>query len=293
MISDINNSKYYIHKWDVFDLIKKIDDNSIDVSITSPPYFMGKEYDTSKDYNDFIDEHKRLLPEIIRITKDWWSICWQVWYHVINNSIMPLDWLVYDVLKEYILDGTIMLRNRITWTFWHWFHNSSRFSWRHENVLWFTKWKEYKFDLDSVRVPQKYPGKKYSKWDKKWEYSWNPFWKNPWDVWDIPNVKSLHVEKTEHPCQFPVALVQRFVKALAPVGWIVFDPYTWSWSSWVASLLEWRKFIWAELDEKYYNIAVDRCEQTLNGTIKIREDKPIFEPDLNFSVARKPLTFKY
>lgn len=284
---------YNLYNWDAFKLIKKLPDNSIDLTFTSPPYFMGKEYDKSKDYSDFLEEHKKLFPEIIRVTKDWWSICWQIGYHVKNNSIMPLDWLVYDVLKDYLEDKTLVLRNRINWVFWHWLHNSKRFSWRHETILRFTKWNEYPFDLDSVRVPQKYPWKKYFKWEKKGQYSWNPLWKNPSDVWEIPNVKAHHIEKTEHPCQFPVALVQRFIRSVVPINWVVFDPFMWSGSAWVASIIEWRRFIGSEIDKSYFQIAKDRCEKALKWELKIRHDSPIYEPTGNLAVAKKPDSFRF
>jgi adenine-specific DNA-methyltransferase len=234
-----------------------------------------------------------LFPEIYRITKEGGSICWQIWYHVKDNSIMPLDWLVYDVLKEYLADKRLALRNRINWQFGHGLHTSKRFSWRHEVILWFTKGENYHFDLDAVRIPQKYPGKKYSKGDKKWQYSWNPLGKNPSDVWDIPNVKAHHIEKTDHQCQFPVALVQRFIKTVVPEEWVVFDPFMWSGSAGVATLLEWRFFIGSEMNDQYYNIAKDRCDKTLSWEIEYREDKPIYEPMWNLSVARKPESFKY
>ena len=71
--------------------------------------------------------------------------------------------------------------------------------------MWFVKTDKYIFDLDKVRVPQKYPGKVY-KGKNKGKYS-NIKGKNPSDVWIIPNVKSFHKEKTIHPCQFPINLL--------------------------------------------------------------------------------------
>lgn len=284
---------YHIYHWDAFDFVKTLNDNSVDMVFTSPPYFMWKDYDKSKNYEDFLKEHIDLFPEIFRITKDGWSICWQIGYHVKDNSIMPLDWLVYDAIKDYIKEKKLILRNRINWQFWHGLHASKRFSGRHEVVLWFTKGNEYQFDLDTVRVPQKYPGKRYFKGDKKWEFSGNPLWKNPSDVWDIPNVKANHIEKTDHQCQFPVALVQRFIKAVVPKGGVIFDPFMWSGSAGVAALLENRFFIGSEQKEEYCIIAKDRCAKTLTGEIQYREDVPIYEPVWNLSVARKPESFMY
>lgn len=284
---------YQLYQWDAFDFIKTIPDESIDMVFTSPPYFMGKDYDKSKNYGDFLEEHKALFPEIVRITKEWGSICWQIGYHVSKNSIMPLDWLVFSAIESFLKNGTLKLRNRINWQFWHGLHASRRFSGRHEVILWFTKWDSYSFNLDSIRIPQKYPGKKHSKGAKKWEYSGNPLGKNPGDVWDIPNVKAHHIEKTNHPCQFPIALVQRFVKAVVPDKGIVFDPFMGSGSTGVASLLEGRYFIGSEMEQSYCDIAQKRCEEAKEWTIQYREDKPIYEPTGNLSVSKKPENFKY
>jgi DNA modification methylase len=81
------------------------------------------------------------------------------------------------------------------------------------------------FHLDRVRVPQKYPNKRHFKGPKKGELSGNPLGKNPGDVWIFPNVKANHVEKTTHPAQYPVELVERFVLALTEEGDWVLDPF--------------------------------------------------------------------
>jgi len=288
------NKKTKLILWDSLEEIKKIDSESIDLIITSPPYFMGKDYDTSMEVNDFIEIHKQLLKDIFRVLKKWWSLCWQVWFHTKNDSLIPLDFLVYDTIKQTInkTKEKLILRNRIVWTFWHWLHSSKRLSWRYETILWYTKWKNYYFDLDSIRVPQKYPWKRYYKWEKKWEFSGNPLWKNPADVWEIPNVKANHIEKTIHPCQFPVSLASRLVLWMSPENGVILDPFMWSGSSWVASLLNNRNFIWIELNKNYYNIAKQRCKDTIDWVIKYREDKPVYKPTWNLSVAKKPDYFK-
>ena len=81
---------------DSFKFIKKILGNSIDLVVTSPPYCMNKEYEKTNDIQSFIDAHEKILPEIVRITKDGGSICWQVGYHVKDGEITPLDYLVHD-----------------------------------------------------------------------------------------------------------------------------------------------------------------------------------------------------
>lgn len=279
-----------LFKGDCLNLLKKIPDNTVALTITSPPYFMGKEYDYSHKIEDFITDHRKILKEVVRVTKKGGSICWQVGYHVKNGYAMPLDYYVYDILKD---EKEISLKNRIIWTYGHGLHSSNRFSGRHEVILWFTKGKDHYFDLDAVRVPQKYPGKRYYKGNKKGEFSGNPSGKNPGDVWDIPNVKANHVEKTGHPCQFPIALANRLIKSLCPRGGYVLDPYMGSGSTAASAIINGRKFIGSELVDSYYKIALNRCKDAVRGELLYRsEDKPIFKPTPNMSVARKPKSFK-
>jgi adenine-specific DNA-methyltransferase len=207
---------------DAFEFLAKLKPGSADLIMSSPPYCMGKEYDRSARVDDFISDHKRLAPLLVRALKDGGSLCWQVGHHVRNGVTVPLDALVYEIFAK---QEDLFLRNRIVWTFGHGVHASRRFSGRHEIILWFTKGHDYYFDLDAVRVPQKYPGKRHYKGPKKGEWSGNPSGKNPSDVWEIPNVKSRHVEKTAHPCQFPVALVQRVIRVFTQ----------WMGRSWIRS----------------------------------------------------------
>ena len=186
----------------------------------------------------------------------------------------------------------LILRNRIIWTFGHGLNSTQRFSGRHETILWFTKGENYKFNLDSIRIPQKYPGKRYYKGEHKGELSGNPLGKNPSDVWDIPNVKANHVEKTAHPCQFPAAIPLRLIRALTDVDGTVLDPFMGSGTSAVAALLANRKFIGAEIKEEYYAIACERIYSTLEGKVNVREDIPVMKPNKNTAVAKLPNSFK-
>jgi adenine-specific DNA-methyltransferase len=207
---------------------------------------MGKEYDTSLSTKDFVADHQRLAPLLVRALKDGGSLCWQVGHHVRNGAVVPLDALVYPIFAA---QKNLFLRNRIVWTFGHGVHASRRFSGRHETILWFTKGEDYEFNLDAVRVPQKYPGKRHYKGPHKGEWSGNPRGKNPSDVWEIPNVKSRHIEKTSHPCQFPVALIQRLVRALVKPNGLIVDPFMGSGTSAIAAALEGRRFAGCDANE--------------------------------------------
>ena len=223
------DNKVTLYQGDCMDLFKDIPNETCDLIITSPPYCIGKAYeDKKRDLQAFIEQQEKTVEEIYRILKVGGSVCWQVGYHIADQEVIPLDFYVYKVFSDCSDKHAIplILRNRIIWTFGHGLNPSQRFSGRHETILWFTKGENYSFDLDSIRIPQKYPGKRAYRGGKKGEFSGNPLGKNPTDVWDIPNVKANHVEKTKHPCQFPVAIPSRFIKALTPQNGVVLDPYT-------------------------------------------------------------------
>lgn len=276
-------------------LFKEIPDETIDLIITSPPYCMKKAYENpDDDIETFNTLHKEIFSDIYRVLKPGGSICWQIGYHVSNATVIPLDYLIYNIFTSYNskLVNPLILRNRIIWTFGHGLNSTKRFSGRHEMILWFTKGNEYTFYLDNVRVPQKYPGKRYYKGKHKGELSGNPLGKNPSDVWDIPNVKANHIEKTEHPCQFPAAIPQRLIRSLTEKGDIVLDPFMGSGTTAIASFVEQRKFVGAEIQKSYYDVSVNRIRDAINGNIKIREDIPAKKPNTNTSVAKLPDEFR-
>jgi DNA modification methylase len=98
-------------------------------------------------------------------------------------------------------------------------------------------------------------------------------------VWSIPNVKSNHVEKTDHPCQFPIGLVQRLIKALTNEADWVLDPFLGSGTTACAAILEGRKALGSELKSEYCKIAVSRVKKAWRGALPIRPfDKPIYVP---------------
>ena len=182
-------------------------------------------------------------------------------------SIIPLDTVLYPIFTE----QNLVMRNRIIWYFEHGLHCSRRFSGRYETIIWFTrKTKEFVFNLDPVRVPQKYPAKKYFKGPKAGQYSCNPLGKNPGDIWDIPNVKNNHIEKTKHPCQFPVGLIERLVLSMTNEGNWVFDPFLGTGTSMIAALRHKRRGAGAETENKYVDIAQDRIQKEIDGTLRTR-----------------------
>ncbi|MAY70772.1 MAG: site-specific DNA-methyltransferase [Halomonas sp.] len=279
---------YFIYNDDCTKVINNIGEESLDLTLTSPPYCIGKAYDVHTTIEGFKEINEPIIEEVYKKTKPGGSICWQVGHHVTKGEVIPLDFIVYEIFKRLCPDAR--LRNRIVWHFEHGANCRNRFSGRHETILWFTKGNDYYFDLDAVRVKQKYPGKKHYRGSKKGQYSCNPLGKNPGDIWSIPNVKANHIEKTIHPCQFPIGLAQRIIRALSPEKGKVFDPFMGVGSTGAAAMLEGRNFIGIELDKKYYDKAQERLELAEKGLLKYRDiEKPVFDPRKAGAVARDPI----
>ncbi len=273
----VQDANAVVYAGDCLALMKGIPDASMQLVVTSPPYNIGKPYEKKLSLTDYVTQQSRVIESCVRVLAPAGSICWQVGNFVDKGQIIPLDIVLYPIFERLGLQ----LRNRIVWHFEHGLHCSNRFSGRYETVLWFSKTDDYTFNLDPVRVPQKYPGKRHFKGPKTGELSGNPLGKNPGDVWIIPNVKSNHVEKTAHPCQFPVELVERFVLALTNEGDWVFDPFLGSGTSVVAALRQGRRGMGAELACDYVKIARDRVHEQLAGRLATRPmNKPVFDPEL-------------
>ena len=269
---------------DCLAFLRMIPDESVQLVVTSPPYNIGKEYEQVLDIDSYVKQQKEVIDECVRVLCPNGSICWQVGNYVDHGEIIPLDVLLYPCFKA----NDLQMRNRIVWYFGHGLHCSNRFSGRYETINWFTKSDDYTFNLDPVRVPQKYPGKKHFRGDNKGQYSGNPKGKNPSDVWDIPNVKNNHIEKTEHPCQFPVGLVQRLVLSMSDEGDIILDPFLGVGTTAIAAVLNGRRGVGSEIVEKYYLLAVQRVTDALAGILSVRDDKPVYDPPSDSTLTKNP-----
>lgn len=255
--------------------MRPLPDCMMDLIVTSPPYNIGKRYECRSPLDTYIQAQAQVISECVRLLSDRGSLCWQVGNHVDNGEIVPLDIALYPIFREHGLK----LRNRIVWHFEHGLHCSRRFSGRYETILWFTKSDHYTFNLDPVRVPSKYPNKKHFKGPRAGQLSGNPLGKNPSDVWVIPNVKHNHVEKTVHPCQFPVELIERLILSMTDEGDNVFDPYMGVGSSVVAAIKNNRTGYGCDISQEYVDIAWERVHLMRAGLLKTRPmGKPVYDP---------------
>jgi adenine-specific DNA-methyltransferase len=257
------------------DFLKDIKSESVSLVVTSPPYNIGKSYEKRRPLDRYVEDQKKVISECVRVLAPGGSVCWQVGNHVHGGEIFPLDIVLYEAF----ISAGLKLRNRIIWHFEHGLHCSRRLSGRYETIMWFTKGDNYFFDLNPIRIPQKYPGKKYFKGPKVGLFSCNPLGKNPGDVWIFPNVKNNHVEKTIHPCQFPVELVERLVLSLTKPGDWVLDPYVGVGSTVIGALKCGRKGMGCDTSSDYISVAWKRVDALRKGVLKTRPmDKPVYDP---------------
>lgn len=283
---------------DVLDFLRTVPDGAARLIVSSPPYNIGKEYERTRNLDDYAAWQTDVLAECKRILAEDGSLCWEVGNYVQSGEIVPLDFIFFGILHDTL---GLKLRNRIIWAFEHGLHARRRLSGRYESILWFTKSDTYVFNLDPIRVPQKYPGKKHHRGPRKGQYSGNPLGKNPGDlwleiadeweegIWDIPNVKHNHPEKTHHPAQFPIELIERLVLALTEAGDTVLDPFMGVGSAVVASVLHNRKAVGVDQDESYVEAAMERVEQALSGSLRRRPlGTAKYEPN-GEALAKRPV----
>lgn len=255
--------------------MRGLGDETMKLVVTSPPYNIGKAYERRSLLQSYVQEQQLVIKECVRLLHPSGSLCWQVGNHVQDGEIIPLDTLLYPLFKKHDL----RLRNRIVWHFEHGLHCSRRLSGRYETINWWTKTNDYTFHLDPIRVPSKYPGKRHFKGPNVGKLSGNPKGKNPSDVWIIPNVKNNHVEKTIHPCQFPVELVERLVLSMTDAGDAVLDPYMGVGTSVVAALKHGREGYGCDNVSEYVDIARQRVADLRTGVLRTRPmGKPVYNP---------------
>ena len=276
-----------LYQGDTLDLLRAMPDGCAQLVVTSPPYHLDKAYERGRgaSFESYLEGQRQVIDECVRVLRSGGSICWQVGNHVTPREIVPLDVVLYPVFKRH---EDLVLRNRVVWHFEHGLHCTKRLSGRYEVLLWFTKGSEAIFHLDPIRVPQKYPGKRAWKGKRAGEYTGHPLGKNPGDVWTFPNVKANHVEKTAHPCQFPVELVERVLLATTAPGDLVLDPYAGVGTTACAAVLHGRRAAGAEIVPQYLAIARERLAMAASGTLVTRpRTRAVHRPDPRSALARR------
>lgn len=278
--SNVNSSKNIgaiVECVDNLEFMTKFPSGHFKLIVTSPPYNLGKEYESRTPLDDYLKQQEKVITECVRVLHPQGSLCWQVGNYVWKGEIIPLDTVLYPILRQHQLK----LRNRIVWHFGHGLHCTRRLSGRYETINWWTLEDNYTWHLDPIRIPAKYPKKRYFKGPNKGKLSGNPKGKNPSDVWEFPNVKSNHPEKTLHPCQFPVELVERLILSMTDEGDAILDPFMGVGSSIIAALKHGRTGYGCDIVPEYVAITRQRIKSWEKGELRTRPmGKPIYNPKL-------------
>ena len=226
-----------IYVWDIYDTIKQIESESIDLIITDPPYWIwiSKEWDNENIIIDFVDEFYRILkPNGQLFIFAWWSnVCNTITSY--NNKFHLNDWIIYDRIK------------------WRW--ALRRLVSTREDLLWFVKnKKEYTFNKD----------KAYSTIKKKTWWLWMKNWRDVRalsNVWtDISPIVPWSKERFNHPTQKPEKIIDRIIDVFSNEWDVIYDPFAWTWTTWASAIKLGRNYILWEKNEEYIEIINNRIK---------------------------------
>ena len=252
--ADVSFDRVSIYCGDCTELMRKLPADMVDLTITSPPYNIGKPYEKPMPLDEYIGWCEAWINEIHRITKPDGAFWLNLGYLEVPEraKAVPIAYLLWDHIPFYILQELV----------WHYGAGVSArrtFSPRNEKWLWCVKDpNNYTFNLDDVRDKNvKYPNQK-----KHGKLRCNPLGKNPGDVWIFPKVTSgknrSSKERTAHPSQFPIAVVDRIVKASSKLGDLVMDPFMGSGSTAESCLRASRYCLGFEILGRYVQITRER-----------------------------------
>ena len=230
---------------DILKVLPKIPPESVHLVCTDPPYNLGKNYGRTIDKKDW-DEYELF-------TRQWLTEC---------RRILRNDGSIYVFMGVRFISKLFLIMEEMGflfngWITWHYTQGTGRtigFSPRHEDILYFTKSANYTFNLDDVRIPQKYYRERN-----------NMRGANPGDVWNFSHVHYSNPEREDHPTQKPEALVERIVRASSNEYDIVLDPFVGSGTTArVAQVLN-RKYIGIDINAEYIELSRKRLEQPFQG----------------------------
>ncbi len=248
-----------IYNMDCIEAMKKLPDSLVDLTITSPPYNIGKEYEDIVDLKKYVEWCRSWIAQIHRITKSDGSFWLNVGYLKVEGKglAVPISYLLWDKTDFFLLQ-------EIVWNYAAGVACRTRFSPRNEKILWYVKNEgSYIFNLDEVRDPNvKYPNQK-----KNGKLKCNPLGKNPSDVWQIAKVTSgqnrSSKERTAHPAQFPTEMVDRVIKSGSNKGDLIVDPFMGSGSTAISAIENERFVVGFEINKQYIDIISKRIERHL------------------------------
>ena len=269
-----SNSGFTIYQGDALEFLKTLATTGInwELTITSPPYNIGKEYEQRLSVEGYIQSCSKWMGLIHQMTSEQGSFWLNVGYFEVPSKglSVPIPYLLWDQSPFYLIQ-------EIVWAYGAGVSSRRRLSPRNEKWLFYVKDSEnYTFNLDDIRDPNvKYPNQK-----KNGKFRCNPLGKNPSDVWEFPKITTgkdrSSRERTSHPAQFPLAVVERIVRASSNKFDLIFDPFAGSCSTGIAACALGRRFLGVEARRDYCDLAVKRFEQFVKERSSVNDQVPLF-----------------
>jgi adenine-specific DNA-methyltransferase len=264
-----------IYQRDCVEAMRRLPAGLVDLTVTSPPYNIGKEYETRLDIDDYVAWCTEWIAAIHRLSKSQAAFWLNAGYLQVpqRGKCLPIPYLLWDKVPFFLVQ-------EIVWHYGAGVASRKNFSPRNEKFLWYVVDEDhYTFNLDEVRDPNvKYPNQK-----KNGKLKCNPLGKNPSDVWDFPKVTSganrSSAERTSHPAQFPVAVIDRIVRACSNPTDVVLDPFMGSGTTAEVALSTGRFVLGFELEPKYISVAEQRIDSFLGRqkAAMAQRTLPVFE----------------
>jgi adenine-specific DNA-methyltransferase len=250
---------YAIYCADCLTCLRKLPPGTFDLTITSPPYNIGKEYEQPLPADRYIAWCEQWMAELHRTTQSAGALWLNLGYIALTGiaKAIPLPYLLWNHCPFYLIQ-------EVVWNYGAGVSSRNSLSPRNEKLLWYVKDPEhYTFHLDAIRDPDvKYPQQK-----KNGKLRCNTIGKNPSDVWQIAKVTSgerrSSKERTAHPAQFPLDLVNRLVVGFSNPGDLILDPFMGSGTVAVAALEHRRQVVGFEMNPTYCELAATRIRAAI------------------------------
>lgn len=226
--------------------LKELADESIDLIVTDPPYNLSKDYGETKDnlsFDKYIKFSSEWLLEAKRVLKPTGTI-----YIFMGMQFISY---IYNILDK---DLGLNFNSWITWFYTQGIGKTKGFSPRHDDILMFTKTKKYTFNLDLIRVPQKY-----------YRSINNMRGANPGNVWEFSHVHYCSENRQKHPTQKPEGLIERMILASSNKHDVVLDPFVGSGTTARVCQQLKRNFIGFDNNQEYIKMSQERLNQPFNG----------------------------
>ncbi|MBK7867740.1 MAG: site-specific DNA-methyltransferase [Ignavibacteriales bacterium] len=246
----------------LFDIIKFLPDEFVDLLILDPPYNLDREFGSSKFRKLPVEEYsaylRSWLPLMLRLLKPEATI------YICGDFISSIS--IFAVASEYF-----KLRNRITWQRDKGRGASKNWKNSMEDIWFFTMGNDYTFNLEAVKekksviAPYKEDGVA-----KDWQETEEGRFRmtHPSNIWtDITIPYWSMSENTDHPTQKPEKLLAKLILASSNEGDVVFDPFLGSGTSSVVAKKLNRHYIGIEIDKVFAATSEYRLElaETENG----------------------------